>query len=166
MKEDSVKILLAAFMASVWSYFREIFAPVMILIIVMMVDYISGVAAAWIRHELSSKTGLIGIVKKLSYLALVVVGCSIDYLVSLLGTQLGGTEISIKAIGLVVTCWLIINELISILENVARQGGPVSPFLAELLRYLRETTEKQVPIVSDSDRTEPEGKHERRQTKE
>ena len=29
MKEDSVKILLAAFMASVWSYFREIFAPVM-----------------------------------------------------------------------------------------------------------------------------------------
>ena len=135
----------------------------MILIVVMVVDYISGVAAAWVRHELSSRTGLIGIVKKLSYLALVVAGCSIDYLVSILGEQLTGAEISIKAIGLVVVCWLIINELISILENVARQGGPVPPFLANILLHLRETAEKQVPGVSGSDTiTGEEGKHERR----
>jgi len=162
MKEDTAKILLAAFMASVCSYFKEIFAPVMILILVMMVDYVTGVAAAWMNHELSSKTGLIGIFKKLSYLALVVVGCSIDYLINLLGAQLTGAEISIKAIGLVVTCWLIINELISILENVARQGGPVPPFLANILLHLRETAEKQVPGVSDQDTITVEaGKHER-----
>jgi len=132
MKEDTAKVFLAAISAAVWSYTQQIFAPVMILIVVMAIDYISGVAAAWVNHELSSKTGLIGIVKKLSYLALVVVGCSIDYLVSLLGSQLTGAEISIQAIGLVVVCWLIINELISILENVARQGGPVPPFLASV----------------------------------
>lgn len=160
MREDTVKIFLAAFCAAVWSYARTIFAPVVILIVVMAIDYFSGVAAAWVNHELSSRVGLVGIVKKLSYLALVVVGCSIDYLVSLLGTQLGGTEISIKAIGLVVVCWLIINELISILENVARQGGPVPPFLASILRHLRETAEKQVPGVSESDTQE--GRHERK----
>ena len=163
MKEDTAKMLLAAFSAAIWSYFKTIFAPVIILIVVMTVDYISGVAAAWVRHELSSRVGLIGIVKKLSYLALVVAGCSIDYLVSILGEQLTGAEISIKAIGLVVVCWLIINELISILENVARQGGPVPPFLAGILLHLRETTEKQVPGVSGSDTiTGEEGKHERR----
>ena len=163
MKEDTVKMLLAAFSAAVWSYFKTIFAPVVILIVVMTVDYISGVAAAWVNHELSSRVGLIGIIKKLSYLALVVAGCSIDYLVSVLGAQITGTEISIKAIGLVVVCWLIINELISILENVARQGGPVPPFLAGILLHLRETTEKQVPGVSGSDTiTGEEGKHERR----
>ena len=163
MKEDTAKMLLAAFSAAIWSYFKTIFAPVIILIVVMTVDYISGVAAAWVRHELSSRVGLIGIVKKLSYLALVVAGCSIDYLVSILGEQLTGAEISIKAIGLVVVCWLIINELISILENVARQGGPVPPFLANILLHLRETTEKQVPGVSGSDTiTGEEGKHERR----
>lgn len=160
MKEDTVKMFCAAFAAALWSYAQTIFAPLVILIVVMAIDYASGVAAAWVNHELSSRTGIVGIVKKLSYLALVVVGCSIDYLVSLLGTQLGGTEISIKAIGLVVVCWLIINELISILENVARQGGPVPPFLASLLRHLRETTEKQVPV---SDLDTPEGKHERRE---
>ena len=163
MREDTVKIFVAAGMAAVWSYAKEIFAPVVILIVVMFIDYVSGVAAAWVNHELSSRVGLLGIVKKLSYLALVVVGCSIDYLVSLLGTQLGGSEISIRAIGLVVVCWLIINELISILENVARQGGPVPPFLASILRHLRETAEKQIPGASESD-TQPaaEGKHERR----
>lgn len=162
MKEDTVKMLLAALSAAIWSYFKTIFAPVIILIVVMTVDYISGVAAAWVNHELSSRVGLLGIVKKLSYLALVVAGCSIDYLVNTLGQQLTGTEISIKAIGLTVVCWLIINELISILENVAKQGGPVPPFLAGILVHLRETTEKQVP-VSDSDaKNEEVGKHERR----
>ena len=163
MKEDTAKVLIAALSAAIWSYFRVIFAPIIILIVVMVVDYISGVAAAYINHELSSKVGLIGIVKKLSYLALVVAGCSIDYLISVLGAQLTGAEISIKAVGLVVVCWLIINELISILENVARQGGPVPPFLAGILVHLRETTEKQIPGVSDQDTISGEaGKHERR----
>ena len=161
MKEDAAKIFFAALWAAVWAYAKDIITPVIILVIVMVIDYVSGVAAAWMNHELSSKTGLIGIVKKLSYLALVVVGCSIDYLVSLLGAHLTGAEISIKAIGLTVVCWLIINELISILENVAKQGGPVPPFLAGILVHLRETAEKQVP-VSDSDTVPTEGgKHER-----
>ena len=162
MKEDAAKIFFAALWAAVWAYAKDIITPVIILVIVMVIDYVSGVAAAWMNHELSSKTGLIGIVKKLSYLALVVAGCSIDYLISVLGAQLTGAEISIKAIGLVVVCWLIINELISILENVARQGGPVPPFLANILLHLRETTEKQVPGVSGSDTITGEaGKHER-----
>ena len=162
MKEDTAKMLLAAFAAAIWSYFKTIFAPVIILIVVMTVDYISGVAAAWVNHELSSRVGLIGIVKKLSYLALVVAGCSIDYLVSILGAQITGTEISIRAIGLVVVCWLIINELISILENVAKQGGPVPPFLAGILVHLRETAEKQVPVSGSDTGSGEAGKHERR----
>ena len=44
--------------------------------------------------------------------------------------------------GLLVTVWLIINELISILENVAALGGPVPVFLAKLLARLKNTVEK------------------------
>ena len=161
MKEDTVKVFLAAGAAAVWSYAKTIFWPLVILITVMVIDYCSGVLAAWARDELDSRTGILGIVKKISYLALVVVGCVIDYMVSMLGTQLGGQEITIRAIGLVVICWLIINELISILENVARQGGPVPPFLRDLLSHLKKTAEKQLPEWSESD-TQPEGKHERR----
>ena len=163
MNHDNIKIFLAAAFAAVWAYARQLLIPLLILILVMMVDYISGVAAAWKKGELSSRVGIVGIVKKLSYLALVVVGCTMDYLITMLSGHLTGQEIAVKAIGLVVICWLIINELISILENVARQGGPVPPFLANILLHLRETTEKQVPGVSGSDTiTGEEGKHERR----
>ena len=156
MKEDTAKMLLAAFSAAIWSYFKTIFAPVIILIVVMTVDYISGVAAAWVRHELSSRVGLIGIVKKLSYLALVVAGCSIDYLVSILGEQLTGAEISIKAIGLVVVCWLIINELISILENLGELNIPLPKFLVDMIKSLKSKVE---------DKAE-EGKHYKQENNE
>lgn len=161
MKHDTLEVFIAAAAAAVCAYARTIIVPLAILIVVMVIDYISGVAAAWVRHELSSRVGIVGIVKKLSYLALVVVGCVIDYLVSMLGTSLGGAEISIQAIGLVVTCWLIINELISILENVSRQGGPVPPFLARLLLRLKSTAEAQLPADA-SDLDTQTGKHERR----
>lgn len=166
MKEDTVKMFLAAACAAVWSYARTLLWPLVILIIVMVIDYISGVAAAWAKKELSSRVGLLGIVKKLSYLALVVVGCVIDYLISYMGSAVSGMDITIKAVGLVVICWLIINELISILENVARQGGPVPPFLLPLLSHLKSSAEKQIPgdaagSVSDLDHP-AEGKHERK----
>lgn len=162
MEHGALKMFMAAACAAVWSYAQDIVAPLIVLIIVMIIDYISGVLAAWANDELDSRTGIIGIVKKISYLGLVVVGCVIDYLVSMLGSQLGGTEVSIRAIGLVVICWLIINELISILENVAKQGGPVPPFLAPLLSHLKSTTEAQLPGGSESDRL-TEGKHERKE---
>lgn len=163
MRSDTIKIFIAAASAAVWSYAKTIVWPLTILVLVMVVDYISGVAAAWVKKQVSSRVGILGIIKKISYLALVVVGCVIDYLISWLGSSMSGAEISIKAIGLVVICWLIINELISILENVARQGGPVLPFLKPLLSHLKQTTEAQVPTEkwTESD-TEPEGKHERR----
>ena len=161
MDHDNIKIFLAAAFAAVWAYAQQLLIPLLILILVMMVDYISGVAAAWKKGELSSRVGIVGIVKKLSYLALVVVGCTMDYLITMLSGHLTGQEIAVKAIGLVVICWLIINELISILENVARQGGPVPPFLLPLLSKLKQSTEAAVPAGSLPEEEQPQGKHER-----
>ena len=41
-----------------------------------------------------------------------------------------------------VIVWLIINELISILENVAAMGSPVPGFLQKLLGKLKNAVEK------------------------
>ena len=43
--------------------------------------------------------------------------------------------------GLLVTVWLIFNECISILENVAEIGAPMPPFLVKLIGKLKKTTE-------------------------
>lgn len=161
MMNDNAKIFIAAAAATLWAYAQQIVIPLTILLVVMVVDYVTGVTAAWKKGELSSRVGIVGILKKLSYLALVVVGCVMDYLVSMVGGQIAGTEIAFQAIGLVVICWLIINELISILENVSRIGGPVPPFLAPLLKRLKNGAEAQIPQLQEQ-QSEPEGKHVRK----
>lgn len=152
-----LKLSLATFLAALMTYMGQIIVPVLILVGVMLLDYLTGVHAAFVRHELSSRTGLIGILKKLSYLAMVAVACVIDYLIATVGAQLG-TVIAVQFVGQLVVFWLILNELISILENVQKIGGPVPPFVAKLLQHLRGKVEESLPELPDEPQ-EPEGKH-------
>ena len=157
-----LKLSLAAFLAALMTYMGQIIVPVLILVGVMLLDYLTGVHAAFVRHELSSRTGLIGILKKLSYLAMVAVACVIDYLIATVGAQLG-TVIAVQFVGQLVVFWLILNELISILENVQKIGGPVPPFVAKLLQHLRGKVEESLPELPDEPQ-EPEGEHFRKRT--
>lgn len=157
MGSNALKLSLAAFLAALMTYMGQIIVPVLILCCVMLLDYLTGVHAAFVRHELSSRTGLIGILKKLSYLAMVAVACVIDYLIATVGAQLG-TVIAVQFVGQLVVFWLILNELISILENVQKIGGPVPPFVAKLLQHLRGKVEESLPELPDEPQ-EPEGKH-------
>ena len=43
--------------------------------------------------------------------------------------------------GLLVTIWLILNECISILENISEIGVPLPSFLVALIQKLKKTTE-------------------------
>lgn len=154
---NAIKIAVAAAMAALMTYFAQIVIPVMILCVVMFLDYITGVHAAYVKHELSSRTGIIGILKKLSYLAMVAVACVIDYVLAMAGAQMG-VVVSVQFVALLVIFWLIVNELISILENVDEIGGPVPPFVVKLLYRLKVSAEDAMP-----DEPEPteKGRHER-----
>lgn len=157
MGSNALKLSLAAALAALMTYLGQIIVPVLILCGVMLLDYLTGVHAAFVNHELSSRVGLIGILKKLSYLALVAVACVIDYMISTVGAQLGAV-IAVQFVGQLVTFWLIINELISILENIHKIGGPVPPFVGSLLNHLRGKVEESVPDLPEEPQ-EPEGKH-------
>ncbi len=142
MKETFWKGAISAAAAGVAAYFRALAAPVFVLIAVMLADYVTGMTRAWITHSFSSRTGVRGIVKKVLYLALVAVGMTADFLVARAladaGVQTGFTG----AAGLMVTVWLIVNELISILENLSESAVPVPPFLVKLLRRLKSASER------------------------
>ena len=43
--------------------------------------------------------------------------------------------------GLLVTIWLVLNECISILENISQIGVPLPSFLVALIEKLKSTTE-------------------------
>lgn len=101
------------------------------LIAFMVLDYITGLAAAWLRRELSSETGFKGIAKKVFILALVAVGHILD--VHVLG---GGSVCRSAVIG-----FYLANEGISILENAGNIGLPLPKKLIEVLKQLKSKEE-------------------------
>ena len=62
-EENTVKGLIALVFAGAGAYFRELLGPVIVLGLVMLADYISGLARAWIEKKLSSRVGVIGVIK-------------------------------------------------------------------------------------------------------
>ncbi len=145
------KILIAAVLAALGAYLRQLAAPLAVLIAVLVLDYISGISAAFVNRELDSRIGILGIIKKVGYLLIVAVGMVLDYLIQMLGGEFGLSMEGTYFVGLIVIIWLIINECISILENTAATGAPVPPFVGELLNRLKRKTENVAGAEEDTD---------------
>lgn len=141
--EKTIQAMVSAAIAAFAAYMGTLAVPIIVLIIMMVIDYISGMAAAWVHNNLSSKVGAKGIVKKVGYMGLIVVAMGIDYLIYS-GIMSVHIDIGYQMwFGLVVAVWLIINELISILENLDRLGVPIPEFIRAVLKRLKNSQEKE-----------------------
>lgn len=136
-KHSSIKALISAVIAGLTAYFRVIAVPIALLFVVMLIDYMSGVANAYTKGEWSSKVGIKGIVKKVGYMGVVIVAAVFDWLIY---SGLKGVGVSFDSsyyFGLIVAIWLIINECISILENLGELGVPLPGFLLKGIKKLQ-----------------------------
>lgn len=97
-----------------------------VLLIVVVLDYISGVLKAIYNKKLNSEIGLKGIVKKIGYFILVAVAVVLD-------RTMGDTG----AIRTLVIYFFVANEGISILENWGDMGVPFPQKLRETLEQLK-----------------------------
>ena len=103
------------------------------LVTVIVIDYATGLARAYIQAELSSKIGFKGIVKKLTYFALVAVAVIADNVTG------AGELLRTAVIG-----FLIANEALSILENYAIVTGQKAPgILINVLNKLKDAGDKE-----------------------
>lgn len=141
MKENVFRGMIAAAAAGAAAYFRELVLPAAILLFAMAADYISGMIRAWVKDELCSKVGVMGIVKKVGYLLAVAVAIVADWVVQTAAGQLGVDFGGFFFFGLLVTIWFVLNECISILENISQIGVPLPSFLVTLAKKLKMTTE-------------------------
>ena len=96
---------------------------------------------AWVTNALSSRVGIVGIVKKICYLFGVGVAIVVDWLIQTAGAKAGLDLGGFYVFGLLVAIWLILNECISILENLAEIGVPLPDFLLKLIARLKKTVE-------------------------
>lgn len=102
----------------------------------MILDYVSGSAAACHDGEWSSAKAREGIWHKCGMIVVVIVAAGADLLISLVLAELPVLELPIAYSGLVcpvVLVWYIITELGSIVENAAAMGAPVPKWLVKLL---------------------------------
>jgi toxin secretion/phage lysis holin len=98
------------------------------LIVLMTLDYVSGVMCAIIDRKLSSAVGFKGICKKVFILMLVGVAHIIDLHVVGTGSALRGAVI----------CFYMSNEGLSLLENAAHIGLPIPDKLRDILAQLHD----------------------------
>jgi phage-related holin len=75
-------------------------------------------------------------------MALIVVAIGVDYLIYS-GIAAANIELGYSMwFGLLVAVWLIINEMISILENLGRLGVPIPEFLKKIIGRLKTSAER------------------------
>lgn len=101
--------------------------PIKILIIMMVIDYITGVMAGIIQNKLNSHIGFNGILRKSTILLVLIVAVLLDRLINQ-GTWVFRT---------VVAYFYIANEGVSILENAGKCGIPLPEKLLNILEQLK-----------------------------
>ena len=103
------------------------------LVLLVCIDYITGVCVAVRTQKLSSKIGAKGIATKVMIFAIVAVSAVVDrYLI--------GTDLMLSNATILFYC---VNELISILENVAKSGLPLPKKLTDCLKNLHRDTQQE-----------------------
>lgn len=102
--------------------------PLQILVAFIVIDYVSGVVAAFVGQRLDSRVGVRGIARKVGFLVLVAVAHLLDV----------GTGMEAPILQTATTWFLIANEGISITENLGEIGVPIPKSLQDALRQLRD----------------------------
>lgn len=96
------------------------------LIIVMIIDYLTGIASAVYNKELSSKIGFKGIIKKFCYLLVVALSVVIDNLTGQSGI-----------IRNLVIYFFVANDGLSIIENMAEMNIKLPKKLIDSLKQIK-----------------------------
>lgn len=102
------------------------------LIIIMIIDYLTGISKSYVAKKLNSNKGFKGIVKKLAMLGIVAIAVIIDRLI-------GDTGL----IRNFIIYYLVANEGLSIIENLGEMDIIVPEFLKNKLEQLKDKGDKQ-----------------------
>lgn len=100
------------------------------LLIVIVIDYLTGIASAIYNKELSSKMGFKGIIKKFSYLLVVALSVVIDNLLGQSGL-----------IRSLVIYFFVANDGLSIIENMAEMNIKLPKKLIDALEQIKKKGE-------------------------
>lgn len=126
--------------------------------VLMIVDYMTGMMAAAIEsiehpddenYGWSSKKGRIGIIKKVSYI-MIIAACMIADYVIVVGIEAAGWNTPIKGFfSILVTLWYILEEFLSIMENVKRMHADVPEWAIKYIAVMKNSIDHKFDYMNE-----------------
>ena len=130
---------LAAAGGAVLSFFTGLPPIIWVLIVVMTLDYITGLVCGFMGKSpktetggLSSKTAFEGLLKKVLILVVVGLAALVDHAIAV------SAGIEMAAVTGACCLWFVASEGLSILENAAAMGVPIPQVLLRVLEIMRQ----------------------------
>ena len=140
---DWIKIAVGAVGGAMTYIWGPMDAWLTALIVLMVMDYVTGVIKAAVTGKLCSAVGFKGLLKKLLILALVALGAIFAKLIP-------GAD---QALRTAVTAFYCANEALSVMENAGEMGVPLPAVLKNAIQKLREEKarleEEKAPLEED-----------------
>ena len=149
-KENFIKLIISSIGAYLSNKLGILFPILMLLMFVMVVDYSTGMIKARYLGEIESRKGMWGVIKKAMYAVVVAVAMVSDWVIINMAERVGINIPLTTFFGLLVAIWLILNECISILENLIKLEVPMPGFLKGLVSRLKIVVEGQGDKIVDS----------------
>lgn len=131
-------IALIGALTGIWGWFGWL---VVGWVFCMVVDYITGSAAAAKAGEWSSAKAREGIWHKAGMIVVVIVAAAADLLISMVLSNVPAVQLPFTYEGLIcpiVLVWYVVTELGSIAENAVAMGAPVPGWLTKILKISKE----------------------------
>lgn len=153
---DKMKTMIIAAASALMTWLGILAVPVFLLVGCNLIDYGTGLCAAKYREDggISSYKSIKGIIKKVCMWLLVLLGSFIDILINYT-IECTGVKLTIPfVVATTVAVWLVVNEIISILENMIDIGVNMPPFLMPIVRYIRKQVEEKAETIENTEEKE------------
>ena len=150
---DKVKATVIAALSVLMSWLGILAIPVFLLVGCNLIDYVTGLVAAKYRQDggISSYKSIRGIFKKIGMWLLIIVGSFMDILIQY-AVECVGLGLTVPfVVATVVAVWLVVNEIISILENLMDIGVNMPPFLMPVVKYIKKQVEDKAKLAEQED---------------
>lgn len=146
---DKIKATVIAVLSFLMSWLGILAIPVFLLVGCNLIDYATGLVAAKYRQDggISSYKSIRGIFKKIGMWLLIIVGSFMDILIQY-AVECVGLGLTVPfVVATVVAVWLVVNEIISILENLIDIGVNMPPFLMPIVKYIKKQVEEKAKLA-------------------
>lgn len=156
----TIQLIASGIIAAISAKLGILFPVLAVLMALMVIDYITGMMASKVEsiqhpknpaYGWSSKKGAVGIAKKVGYLSIIAVAMILDYIILQTAAAIGITETNVKAFfGLMASVWYVLNEALSVTENVGRMGAPVPTWLMKYIAILKDKIDDKADDVTEN----------------